>query len=990
MKKWNKEALLRTSVLAGFVAASAAAAPALAQEAEEEGATQQRETIQVTGSRIQRQDFTAASPITTVGIETIQLSQTLTLESLLNELPQVIPGNNQSSNNAGGFGFATLDLRGLGTNRNLLLVNGIRLPPSSTTGTVSLDNIPTGLIERIEVVTGGASTVYGSDAISGVANFILRDDYEGAEVSYTYAFAEDGPASARHGVDFLLGGNFDNGRGNLAMYGSYYARDGVFQSAFDYSRTSAAIYGIVSGGAVVGSFIEDDPASFIARRDAEIAAGNSVIQLFSGGSATPPWGSVNNNATNPFQGLAAVLPGQFAAADLDCNPATPGQPYNSGNLAFDDNGNLVPYFGASGTACAIPAGTSRRYNFAPDNYIVIPAERYNFAVFGSYELGNGVEMTASVMYSEITNTVELAATPATGLTVSASNSFIPADLAAALATRPNPTADFVMNYRFNSVGTRVSDFTNRSLMAQVGFEGDFNANWSWQAAAIYSKVDAINDSRNSINRTALAQGLSGCPAVGALPGCVELNIFGPNTLDADMVSFLRTDTRSLDFSERNHFMFFVNGDLMQLPAGPVGVAAGVEYREDSAGRVVDDAQRNGDIFGFNAVQSLGGSVRIAELYAEAAVPLVANQPFIEYLGLELGYRVSDYSTAGTVDTFKIGGEWAPVDWFRFRTMFNRATRAPSAFELFQNGDQGFPAYTDPCNDTPARTAATAAFCIAQGVPAAAITGFNQNNTQVQAFAFGQPDLGPETADTFTIGFTSSPPIPFGTLNLAVDYYDIEIVDVISTRGAGTIIGSCFASGDLTSSDCQRIQRRTDNGQIDFVNTGRQNSGFLQTKGVDVQVDFQMDLPLFGMDGTLGVNNLYNHLEEWNSNGTDLRGITYGQIGSAYPEYTNTLTLTYALPSVATQLRWVHTPSLSDGWFGIGNAFIDDTPAVNYIDLSVRWDVTDALSLTVGAQNLTDEIATQTAGGVIGGQGNTDPQVYRALGRMWSLSVRSRF
>ncbi|HCY55898.1 MAG TPA: hypothetical protein DF715_10345, partial [Oceanicaulis sp.] len=164
VKKWNKEALLRTSVLAGFVAASAAAAPALAQEAEEEGATQQRETIQVTGSRIQRQDFTAASPITTVGIETIQLSQTLTLESLLNELPQVIPGNNQSSNNAGGFGFATLDLRGLGTNRNLLLVNGIRLPPSSTTGTVSLDNIPTGLIERIEVVTGGASTVYGSDA----------------------------------------------------------------------------------------------------------------------------------------------------------------------------------------------------------------------------------------------------------------------------------------------------------------------------------------------------------------------------------------------------------------------------------------------------------------------------------------------------------------------------------------------------------------------------------------------------------------------------------------------------------------------------------------------------------------------------------------------------------------------------------------------------------------------------------------------------------
>ncbi|XBQ16237.1 MAG: TonB-dependent receptor [Oceanicaulis sp.] len=982
---------LATTLFTGM----AVATPAFAQEADSEEEAQ-RDTITVTGSRIVRQDFTANSPVTTVTAETLELSQTLTLESFLNELPQVIPGNNQSSNNAGGFDFATIDLRGLGANRNLVLVNGFRLPPSATSGAVSLDNIPTGLVERVEVVTGGASAVYGSDAMSGVVNFILQDDYEGAEISYNYTVAEDGN-SPRHAVDFLLGGNFDNDRGNIVMAGSYYSRGSVLQSEYEYSQVAAAIYGVLDGGgALVDSFVEDDLDDLLARRDQIVAGGGAVIPLFSGGSATPPWGVVSNNASNPFQNLDTALPGIFGAVDLDCDPSTPDVPFSSGSLAFDrDTGALEPQF-SGGFGCRIPNGPfgnslSSRYNFAPDNYIVIPAERYNFSVFSTYDLPRGITWSNSILYNHIENQVQLAATPATGLVVSVANPFIPADLATALATRPNPNADFVMNWRATDVGNRISDFDNKSLIFQTGLEGQLGNGWLWSADYIFSKVESVTDSRNSVNRTAIAQGLQGCPATGALPGCEWVNIFGAGNLTDSMASFLRTDTRELGFSERHHITAFLTGELFELPAGAVAFATGFEWREDEAGRVVDDAQRNGDIYGFNAVQNIAGSTRVAEIYGEAIVPLVGDLPFAELIEAEVGYRLSEYNTGtGTVDSWKAGINWTVNDILRFRTMYNVTVRAPSAFELFQNGDQGFPGYTDPCNASASPSAAVQAFCITQGVPAAALPTFAQANSQVEAFAFGDPGLGPETGETFTIGLVATPELPFGDLSVTLDYYDIEISDVISTVGAGTILANCFDALDLTDPFCARITRDPSTGQIDFINTGRENSGLLTTSGIDLQLVFSTDLPVFGLDGRLTVNNLLTWVEEWGSGTSDIVGTTTGQIGSAFPEYKNAMTVTYALPSVTGQVRWTYVDSMEDRWFGTGNDWSPDTEEIHYVDASVRWDMTDTFSTTFGVQNVFDQFPEQHLSSVIGGQGNVDPQNYRALGRMFSITLRNRF
>ncbi|MBX3431280.1 MAG: TonB-dependent receptor plug domain-containing protein [Hyphomonadaceae bacterium] len=292
---------------------------------------------------------------------------------MLNELPQIIPGNTRTSNNAGGFDYATVDLRGLGPGRTLVLVNGERVPVSSTGGAVDLNTIPASLISRVEVVTGGASAVYGSDALAGVVNFVLKDDYEGGEITATYGAELETGNVAEFEINGLVGGNFANGRGNMTAYASYYNRQGVFQSEYDYSRVSQALcydgqFDASRGGYHVFPCDERD----------EAIANGAGGAFFGGGSATPPWGWIANNPGNPFTGLAAAetLVGNtnFNAGNTDTN-CDAGGAYNTGNLSFNDAGQLTPRNAAQ--YCGIPDRSigSSRYNYAPDNYLVIPGER---------------------------------------------------------------------------------------------------------------------------------------------------------------------------------------------------------------------------------------------------------------------------------------------------------------------------------------------------------------------------------------------------------------------------------------------------------------------------------------------------------------------------------------------------------------------------------------------------------------------------------------
>jgi outer membrane receptor protein involved in Fe transport len=996
----RKSLLTGASVLA---AASAAltSTPALAQDGAEE-----EEAIVVTGTRLARQDFEAISPVTTVGAEQLELTATLTTESLLNELPQIIPGNTRTSNNSGGFDYATVDLRGLGPGRTLVLINGERVPVSSTGGAVDINTIPASLISRVEVVTGGASAVYGSDAMAGVVNFVLKDDYEGAEVTMTYGAEMETGNVGEFEINGLVGGNFANGRGNITTYASYYHREGILQSEYDYSRVSGAICydGNIGSGA---------SAYYICDSNAEIT--NTINNggfgsVAAGGSGTPAWGTVYNSAGNPFNAavlnVGASTAAQFGSYDHDCNPATPNIAYGAGslNLSFDVNGNLEPTNTAG--ACAVPerAAGSSRYNYAPDNFLVIPAERIALTTNGHYDFENDVRLNFMINYSNSRSEVQLAPIPATGLTVTLTDNMqalIQADhpdLWDALQSRPTPLAPFTMDRRMNEVGTRNSFFENNSVFFISGLEGALGENWDWALSASYGQNSFNSRAINSTNATALRQGLAGCQnfvdgagndtplGVTALPGCLPLDIFGEGTLTDEMVAFITVPTFTDVVIEESRVAGFVRGDLFELPAGPLAVVLGFEYRDTFAGQYNDNEQRTGNIFGFNAVQDQEGQIDVYELYTEAAVPLITEAPFAHYLGLEAGYRLSNYSSVGNVETYKIGGEWAPSEWLRFRGIFNVATRAPNVFELYQNGDQGFPAYVDPCRDTDAdgipnqnEDAITGnevivAQCTGDGV---VYPGFAATNAQVEAFAFGNPNLSPEESESITYGVVFQPDwFPVGTLRASVDYYDIEITQVIAALGAQFFLNDCYQNGTVAS--CDRIVRLP-TGQVDSVETTRSNQGSLATQGYDIQVEWSVPVG----PGQLTINELYSILDDWTFNGNSFAGTTSAAIGGAFPDYKSVLSVTYNVGDWTLFGRWSYVPTMIGGTVG------EETPEASYFDASARWAVTDNFTLTANVDNLFDEYPPQTIDGYFS-QANTDPQVYRVLGRTLSVSGRYRF
>ncbi len=1012
----NLSRSLKLQLMATVAVSAAGAVPAVAADAPAANV----EKVTVTGTRLKKRDYTTTSPVTTVGSQTLELTQTTSTEALLNELPQLVPGNTFTSNNSGGEDFSTLDLRGLGPNRTLILLNGNRLPASSTTGTVDISTVPVGLIDRIEVVTGGASAVYGSDAISGVVNFILKRDYEGMQVSASVGQAEGGLAETRY-LQAMVGGNFAGGNGNITAFADYTSREGVYQSEFEFSRISGSYcYSYATGTYSVIDTVAE-------ARACRNQAGGGFVGA--GGSGTPPWGWITNNAANAFSAATlttnAATAARFTAQDLDCNPSTAATNYTGGNLSFNDAGQLTPRF-TSG-ACGVPdrSGGSSRYSFAPDNYIVLPAERYNVSMFGHYDIEKDLTLNFGVLYSDTYQQVSLAPTPATGLTVTLTDNMrnlIQAnapDLWVALQSRPNAYRTFTMDRRTNEVGRRVGHNENSSLAVFTSLEGQINDAWSYEIAASFADIDFVTRAENSVNKTALLQGLAGCQAstngldgiagtlddvsvnlgAAALPGCVALDIFGPGTLTQSMVNFLKVTTWSRTQSEESTMSGFLSGELWDLfGAGPLGVVAGGEYRYSKASFEVDDQQRTGNIFGFNATQDQNGSIDVYEGYTEVSLPIVKDQPFIHYLGAEAGYRISDYSSVGIVHTYKYGGEYSPFEWLKFRGVYNKATRAPSVFELFQNGDQGFPSFTEPCRDTngdgiPNQNQDTSTINDVDLALCQALATYNDvgpfvaNNSQVQAFAFGNSNLSPETAETTTYGVvlqTGNDWFGLGNLRGSVDWYEIEIDDVVATFGAQYFLNDCYASpaSATRATSCARVSRNPVTGQVDFVNTTRANEGNFATNGIDIQVDYRLDLEDIGLDGILSINELYSIIDSYQFNGNESVGTTDAGIGGATFDWKSVLDVTYRLDDWTVNTRWSYVPELTDSLVG------QLVPAASYVDMAVRYTPTEWMAITLSVSNVADEAPAQTIGGLFS-QANTDPQVYDVLGRSWALEIRTK-
>ena len=415
---------------------------------------------------------------------------------------------------------------------------------------------------------------------------------------------------------------------------------------------------------------------------------------------------------------------------------------------------------------------------------------------------------------------------------------------------------------------------------------------------------------------------------------------------------------------------------------------------------MDSQKDTGNIFGFNAQENQAGKINVKEVYGEIRVPILADMPFFHELSVEAGARYSDYSTVGGLFNWKLGGQWSPLDWLKFRGIYNKAARAPSITELFQGGDQGFVTVRDPCNAIPAPSANTLALCLAQA-PSASFAGFAQTNPQLEVRAFGNPSLSEESATTWTVGAVLTPNLGLGRFSATIDYYNIKIEDVISTFGAGFFLGQCFAStnSDPTIDACQRITRDPLTGQVTQINTTVLNSGLFKAKGVDGAINFVVpfaDLGI-GLPGRLRFQELLSWTDSINFDGYEAAGIAFSGVGGTFPEWKSTMTVAYDSSDFTAQLRWNYLSKMEEDQ-GLDRdcdqvvgsptncAIIDpdnfgntnpSRPALSYFDLSLRKKIGSNFELTGIVSNLFNAKPKVTAGG-IGDQGGIDTTYYNPL------------
>jgi iron complex outermembrane recepter protein len=918
-------AALSLAMLAGTASFAQSTAGA-AEEADSE-------FIVVTGSRIARPNVESVAPVTVVGAEVFRDQGAINVEQVLNQLPQIAPGLNANTNN-GGNGTVSVDVRGLGSERTLVLINGRRMVPSNNTGVVDLNVINPQLIKRVDVVTGGASSVYGSDALGGVVNFILKDDFEGVELTSQYGVTGRGD-STTFSVGGLIGGNFADDRGNVIAAVSYTDRAGSFQRDRDWSRIDQ-----------------------------------------NGGSATGIAGRFDNLFNNPF------VPG--------------------GNRAFDSAGNPRPFVNNFDLT-----GVTDRYNFAPVNYLQTPQKRFTLTALASYDINDKVELFGEAFYVNSRVNLQLAETPATNIFVDPNSPVLSPAARALAASRPNPTGPLVFRRRMAEVGPRIQNYDFNVTQLNFGVRGALSQNWDYELYYGYGRVSSSAGLQNDVSRLRLTAGLNGCP-VGSPAGCVPVNAFGAGNISPAAVDYIRIASAVDTFNfGRDNVVGTLTGTLATLPAGALGVSIGAEYRRDSSEFVPSDPAQTGDLTGFNAVLPISGNFDTKEIFGEAVIPILADTPFFEELTAEVGARYADFSSVGGNFTWKAGGTWVPIKAVRLRGVYSRAVRAPSVFELFQAGDQAFPAVVDPCfrgqptGERPAPSAGVATICQLQGLPDPRTNVLVQTNSQIEATLTGSSDLREETSDTLTLGMVLAPPsIP--SLTFSVDYFDIRVNGYVERIAGGTqgLVTSCFASGVTTTAQlasdpfCSLLSRRL-NGDLlatvpltnEFV-PGVDNR--LKTRGIDFAFGYDIPMGFIGAgEDRIALTANVTHLIDYEFNGTQFAGFASGDFGT-FPKWRATTRANYVARNFTAGLTWRYIGNSRDSFGDIGGDPEDFGPigALSYFDINVSARIGETFEIFGGITNLLDKDPPAVNAGFT--TTNTDELLYDVLGRRFFIGGALRF
>ena len=951
-----------------FCAASQLATTAQAQSsAQADGAA--LDEVVVTGSRLTRPDLSAPSPLSVISENAIRLSGNVTIENTLNQFPQLAGGNTSSVGNGAGAGVLTANLRGLGATRTLVLVNGRRFIPAGANGLVDLGTIPDALVKRVEVITGGASAVYGSDAVAGAVNFILKEDFTGLETSYQYGQTtrNDG---VTHKFDATVGTNFAEDRGNIVVSGSYTKRGAVPASDRDFADT--ALNNV--GGRLVFSGSANVPGTRIGLSSAQLA------RLV----------GVNLTPTGPCTAVTGIFFGQGGVPQPFCTPES-------------------------------------TFNFSPFSNLERPLKRYQISAIAHYDLTENIEAFAEVFAINSRNVFEFSpdsfvpVTPgAASQTLLVPNYATSASLspavrqffianAALFDPRGTGTASVVGGGRSTAeLGQRLFNYESTSYNISGGLRGRFEAfgnEWRWEGFYQYqrNRTDALT--LNSVSQTRLGLGLDTIVnAQGQIVcrnqtlGCVPVSVFGIGSITPAAGAFITPPRASDEEFTRKAAGGSLSGSLFSLPAGPVATAVGVEYREDSFAFNPSPMDRANE-YGAQSQGALSGSFDVTEVFGEIRVPLLSDLPLIHSLSVEGAARYSDYSNIGGATTWKAGAEYAPVRWLRLRSAYNRAIRAPSIGELFGPGGVGFNSGNDPCAVGQRPSAAQKQLCVAQGVPQADIDTFQQAVLGFSARSGGNPNLDAEKSDTFTVGGVVSPPFLPG-LNLTVDYFDVKIKGGIASVNATQTLADCFSNLNTASPTCRAITRLP-NGQIDVISTQTTNLAAIRVNGIDAQVDYRFDLPdmlqFNGDPATLSLQAVASWLFERAQQvlvsqpavdcaGRFGNGCT-GTGNPGIPDFKLNLSGTYNSGPLSFRLqgRMLGAFDLYPGLTGP----VTDVENYWYIDASTAVRVGERVELFGGMNNIFDK-QPPVLGNALGGEANTSLGLWDVVGRRFFLGARLRY
>lgn len=995
---FDRERLLRSTILAGFAAAGLAISPAYAQDQEEDedeqseeqaAAAGEEDTIVVTGSRIRRNAFASVAPLQVIDaqeirdaglIDTAQILQTTSVAQGV-QIDNVVAGAFVTN---AGPGSNTISLRGLNADQTLLLINGRRVAPSGVEGAPSLPNvdiIPTNAIQRIDILLDGASSVYGSDAVAGVVNVVLRDEFEGFQVG-AFVSSPEQSGGGSHRWNMMVGDSSENGRFLFSM--EYFHQDSMQVNDRDWNF--------------------DPTDGLYCSRDIEIATDGSLLSECEGSIINRV--RTFNYYVNGQGNLASYFahPG-FFGRDVYSTPGTTSHP-----------GNL-PVGWSTGDSSA----ERNRSSYLDQTSDIIPdSQRYSYLFSGDYTIDrflgqDNVTVFTEFLHNNSQTTYKSGYHGQLFPTVRADNPF-------------NPFGYDVVPIVASPIPRLNTDVETQYTRFMAGLQGDwsFMPSWSYEFFGGYtrsmghSRRDAVDEDRliAAVATTRVEGGEIVCgydnsdvSLFGFLSpsNCVPVNLFHPNLYptdgttppmfgsqeEYDFLAIERTATTTVD---QLIFGGFTTGPLFQLPAGEMMGVFGMEWRRDSLDSGTDTIAADGRAAGFFADRRSIGSADLTEFYGELIVPIVSGRRFAEDISVELAGRLTDHEFYGQNSTYSAKASWMVNDFLTFNATTGTSFRAPNLRELFLGGQTGFTSgFADPCVVPSAannagvydpladnRDPIVLANCTAEGVDPTSL-GLG-GAPSIESFRAGNPGLDPETSDAYSLGFVVSQPF-FDAFDasLRVSYYNIQIDDSIRIPGTAFSLGQCYNSTNFPNDPfCARRQRDPNTGLLQFVDNTPFNVATQETNGWDFNGRFNMDVQAFG-GFNYDMNAVFTKSEEVLNRNTDQSDLT-NQVGDwGNPEWRGTVHNRFSRGDWALnwRARYIGEQASIRNVVGVdygeripGTSELGGTPVTNadgiwYHDLSVGLD-RDTWSITAGVNNVFDEepaIVDQNASGALLGSGN---------------------